>query len=157
MKRANPASRVIATNLISEWELGKDLFEHGYTDEVTYPQIGFYTGWLRAKANNVEVGTVTPIENGHVQGRIGTIVYSILPYPSEAFNFGLSAAMIASLQSSTRVAVTSGASFPRDNFKNGFLSNFPVPTLFSMTPGSAYGVAKSWEPGPYVTYEFVVP
>jgi RHS repeat-associated protein len=160
MKLANPGARVIATNLVEEWALGRDLYNAGYTspDYIAKSHaVRVYLGWLSAKAAGIEAGATQPLENHQVSTGIGDLVYAILPYPSTAYSFGSDAARIASTKPGTRVAVTEGGSGSSDHFVRGFNSTRPGST-FSIIPGALYGQPHSdWEAGPYFTQEYVVP
>jgi RHS repeat-associated protein len=157
MKLANPGARVIATNLLSEWELGRMAYEGGYatgSNAAKFPQVRLYVGWLAAKKAGVDVGTTKPYENQDVPGGIADFVYAIAPYPTKASLFGADAARIAKNQAGTVVAVTGGLSITR--FEMGFNSVRPG-SSFTEIPGAPFGEPHpDWEPT-FSTLVHVVP
>ena len=156
MKRAHPRDRVIATNLIEDWEAGRWFHKAGYSQN-DYPQIGFYLGWVEAQKWGVEVGTPMPYENAQVPSETGDLVYTILPYPSSAEQFGRDAARIAKQQPGTIVAVTSGAGSAHNSFIRGF-NQVRGRSIFIPITGAIYGEpGAGWEDGPYTTWVYQIP
>jgi RHS repeat-associated protein len=161
MKLANPSNQVIATNSFDDWELGRLLYQQGKS-ATDYYQVGFYEGWKRAQKHGLEVGTSKPYENTDVGSGRADLVYTILPYPSTAFQFGRDAARIASYQSGTRIAITAASRMVAIDFENGFRLSRPV-ARFNEYPGALFGnpgghtPGQAWEPGPYSTWVYEVP
>ena len=154
MKKANPDAHVIATNLVEEWEAGKRLYERGETEEWL---ARVYKGWLDAQVASVDVGATRPYENADVPSGVGDLVYTILPYPHIAYQFGIDAARIAGVESGTTVAITEGQGHNAAKFIAGFQWKRPG-SQFVPIPGALYGApGELWESGPYVTWQYTVP
>ena len=87
---------------------------------------------------------------------IGDLVYSIMPYPGEAFQFGVDAARIASYKPGTIIAVTEGGTGSSKSFESGF-NSVRSDCIFKASYGSPYGQPGRWEPGPWVTRTCEIP
>ncbi|MCP4367328.1 MAG: hypothetical protein GY797_04320, partial [Deltaproteobacteria bacterium] len=156
MKKSHPLSHVIATNGLRDWEQGKYFYERGLTAE-DVPVVGYYEGWLRAKKWSVDVGMLEPYENNGVTDGIGDLVYTILPNPKKAFQFGMDAARIAKLKSGTRVAITEGGGGNAKIFIEGF-QRYRRGAEFVPYPGARFGdPGQDWEGGPFKTWIHTVP
>ncbi|CAG0981385.1 partial tRNA nuclease WapA, partial [Anaerolineae bacterium] len=162
MKAANSSAAVWATNLRSDWQMGKG-FHQGGLSSSDYPIIKVYLGWQEAQVRGLQVGDTSSLENADVRpDHIGDLVYTIMPYPATAGQFGRDAARIASTKPGTTVAVTGGASGSANAFVQGFQAVRPG-SVFVDVLGSPFGNPgigwdnRSWEAGPYITKIHVVP
>jgi RHS repeat-associated protein len=156
MKQLFPDSRVIATNLRSEWDEGRLFSSVGHSPD-EYPQVRLYQGWAVAKLAGVEVGETSSIENGEVTpDHIADLVYTILPYPRSAWSFGVQAARIASTNSGTIIAVTGGGSGSADMFEAGFNSSRPG-SIFINFDGFPFGKPGDWGEEGFRTKIYAVP
>lgn len=158
MQEANPGATVIATNLRSDWEEGRVASQYGVSaaDNVF---VAFYQGWLEAQEiPGMQVVGVSggPIQNQEVSDHIGDLVYTILPYPSTGYAFGRDAARIASYDSGTVVAVTTGLVGVANSFVDGFQTVRPN-SLFIEVQGSPFGVPGNWHEANFITRFYVVP
>ncbi|MBI5565987.1 MAG: RHS repeat-associated core domain-containing protein [Chloroflexi bacterium] len=154
MKSMFPSAIVIATNRKDEWVLGRRYVLSGHTPRNSSEEffMDMYRGWAAAKTQGVIVGDLQSIENSEVPPRIADIVYSILPYPSTAFDFGVAAALIAKDIPGTLAFVTAGTSQPLSDFRFGF-EWFQPNTRFALQPGTLFGLEAdlNWEGGPIAT------
>ncbi len=162
MKERYPNAIVWATNRRSDWDTGKTLYDAGFSPD-DYYHVAYYTGWISAKESGLQVGENGPIENIQVPPALGDLVYSILPepLPSNAFDFGAKAAVIANANPGTVVAVTEGGSESSLHFVSGFLS-LRSHSDFHRIDGSPYGIPGgktgiTWGEGPnYFTRQHIV-
>jgi hypothetical protein len=159
MKKMFPGGLVIATNLAEQWELGRRYVLSGHQPRNDSEKffMDMYIGWAVAKTQNVVVGDMQPIENREVPPKIADIVYTILPYPHTAFDFGVEAAMIAKDLPGTLAFVTAGTSRPLNGFIEGF-NWFHNNATFVLQPGTLFGLDANldWEGGPIRTLAGII-
>jgi len=159
MKKMFPSARVIATNLVWEWQQGERWFKKGRTDPEFKFFINMYKGWLEAKEWGIEVGDTQPKENHQVDPGIADIVYTILPYPRSADEYGFNAARIAKDSSGTMAFVSARTDPPLYDFEFGFNMK-KLGSPFTKEPGVPFGLTVSleWaESGPVRTLKYIAP
>ncbi len=160
MKEQFPWANVIATNLFQEWDFGRRLYKPGKKPELgTEHVVGVYKGWLDAKKAGVIVGDPKPYENQDIPAGIADLVYTIMPYPETALEFGLHAARIVSKTPGTIVAITAGRNSSSFwDFDLGFRGGGARASQVLIGEGAPFGLkvpTYKWESGPNFTALYV--